>query len=164
MIASASQFEDSGAIFTYIEVLILDAIKGNAVAGDTVVLQFVGGQVGDTVFDIGVQYPQPGEKGIYFLHDPVQVQLSPLVGWTQGHFIIDASGAVVTAQHLPVTGFDRIEATDDDFGISNGVAVGVTVTPDLISTRGSNYSVEALSTPGLTVQVFKSLVVDGLGQ
>jgi len=162
VISLESQFVDSGAVFTYIEVFVLDSLKGPAITGETVTLQFVGGKVEDFTFDIGVDYPQPGETGIYFLRDPAVTQLNPIVGWSQGHFIVDKTEVVMTTGLQPVIGFNRVEASND-IGFSDGVAVGVDIASEF---DGSDfpYTIEALITPGLSVEVFKRLVIEGLAQ
>ena len=52
--------------------------------------------------------PERGEHGIYFIESLEKMQVHPLYGWSQGHFIVgyDAAGSeiVMTNKRLPVKG------------------------------------------------------------
>lgn len=94
-------------IHTLVTLTILDVIKGEY-PSDSITLSFLGGTVGDvtlTVSDMVV--PQVGEHGIYFVESLERLQVHPLYGWSQGHFLVetDDSGTdrVLTNGELPVT-------------------------------------------------------------
>ena len=70
---------------------MLDVIKGSNQI-DTLELKFAGGTLnGETVRINGLSIPQPGEQGIYFVESTSNKLINPLVGWSQGHFVIKES-------------------------------------------------------------------------
>lgn len=95
-------------IVTQVYFDIEDIIKGDY-AADELMLSFLGGQVGNRVLKISeLQIPQPGEKGVYFVASVSQPMVNPLVGWAQGHFLVQQGGAseavVLTSTGDPVVG------------------------------------------------------------
>jgi len=97
--------------------------------------------------------PQVAERGIYFVESLSAPQVNPLVGWSQGHFLIEpqAGGAagVLTATHEPVLAVDAAPVTAALNTFSKGVAKGVVVQESL--------SAQAASRP-LTAEEFKRSV------
>ena len=93
VLTSRSQWnQQRSSINTYIDFQVNEVIQG-AYAQSVITLRFSGGTVGDTTLQIeGVVYPEPGEKGIYFVLDPTRHFVNPLVSWSQGHFRIRRSG------------------------------------------------------------------------
>lgn len=129
---------DKTTITTFITFSVKDVIKGNAPAS-TVTLEFSGGTVGETGLHISsMVYPLVGENGIYFLENPGQRFVNPLLGWGQGHFRIkqDSKGTqrMLTEGGAPVLGLDIAVMHGADKGnagtpslapFSHGVARGV---------------------------------------
>lgn len=100
-------------------------------------------------------YPKLGERGIYFVESLSQQNINPLMGWSQGHFLIESDALqtdrVMTDNHLPVLGVElgsllQIPASrnvspehtgsedisgsqteSDDMPVSTGAAQGVVV-------------------------------------
>ncbi|NHN37613.1 hypothetical protein G8764_09940 [Pseudomaricurvus alcaniphilus] len=107
VIASNARWNNTRTgIFTHVTFQVNHVIKGEH-AESTLVLQFAGGQVGDVGLQVGeMEYPELGEKGIYFVESTTRQMVNPLVGWTQGHFLLlqDADGTerVVTRGRAPV--------------------------------------------------------------
>jgi hypothetical protein len=71
-------------------------------------LRFLGGTVGNKTMAIcDMKFPQPGERGIYFVASLERMQVHPLYGWSQGHFLLwpDETGTdrVMTSSEQPVT-------------------------------------------------------------
>jgi hypothetical protein len=71
-----------------------------------------------------MQLPQEGEHGIYFVESLERLQVHPLYGWSQGHFIVehDATGIqrIMTNRRLPVTAvMDKMQ--DGQQELSKGV-------------------------------------------
>ena len=124
---SHSSEASDGKISTSITFTVIDTIKGHHL-GDTLTLDFLGGTVGETTQMIGgMQLPQPGEHGIYFVETTTRKQINPLFGWSQGHFIAkDSAGIdrVMTNSGRPLTGVTDI-LPKTSAGLSNGVARGV---------------------------------------
>lgn len=151
-----SQRGSDGVIYTMVHFEVLDVLKGES-PGASLALRFLGGTVGTHRLDVtDMTMPQRGESGIYFVETLQTPQVNPLVGWSQGHFLIEphAGGEriVLTATHEPVLAVDAAASAPVTAALntfSKGVAKGVVVQESL--------SVQALSRP-LTVEQFKHSV------
>jgi hypothetical protein len=76
-----------GGIGTYVRIRVLDHLKGPDV-GPEVELRFAGGTVADrTLLFADMVIPKFGETGVYFVESIDTYQITPLVGWSQGHFV-----------------------------------------------------------------------------
>lgn len=107
VIARESRLDAStGLIFTWVTFSVADIIKGDYSAA-TLELRFTGGNIGDDVVEIsGLTLPAEGEQGIYFVESLSRNLLNPLLGWSQGHFLIfeeDGERRVSTNDQRPVT-------------------------------------------------------------
>ena len=95
----------TGLINTYVTFSILDVIKGDSQA-TTIELKFAGGTInGETTKVNGLTIPESGERGIYFVESTSENLINPLVGWSQGHFLIkeiDGESIIYTTSHKPV--------------------------------------------------------------
>lgn len=94
------------AIHTIVSFEILELIKGDY-AHSTIDLSFLGGRVGDTELRVSeMQVPQLGETGVYFVGNPAQDMIHPLVGWSQGHYLTrsatSGTARITTADGQPV--------------------------------------------------------------
>ncbi len=96
------------------------------------------------------------ESGVYFVESLHASQVNPLVGWSQGHFLIEpqagGEAGVLTAHHEPVLAVDAADAAPVTAAMntfSKGVAKGVVVQEAL--------SAQAASRP-LSVEEFKRSV------
>lgn len=129
---------DKTSISTFITFRVKDIIKGEP-QSLTVTVGFLGGTVGETGLEVSTMvYPTVGENGIYFLENPGQQLVNPLVGWGQGHFRVkkDSNGMerILTEGGDPVLGLDVAVMNGADSGnakkssisiFSHGVARGV---------------------------------------
>jgi hypothetical protein len=125
-------------IHTYVTFEIKDIIKGEY-RGNSITLSFLGGTMGDVTMAVGdMRLPQLGEHGIYFVESLERLQVNPLYGWSQGHFIVerDAAGSerVMTNRRLPVTGvMDQVQdeqttsAKERPQALSKGVSRDIVV-------------------------------------
>ncbi len=78
----------SGLIHTFVTFAVSDVIKGTD-PGPTLELRFTGGELdGQRVEISGLTIPALGEQGIYFVESTREALLNPLLGWSQGHFLI----------------------------------------------------------------------------
>jgi hypothetical protein len=123
-------------IHTYVTFRILDIIKGNY-PQDTLILRFLGGTVGNVTMGVSdMVLPEPGEHGIYFVESLKRMQVHPLYGWSQGHFLVrpDKTGTnrVLTRSRVPVTAVVRNRSdkqtdpgTEAAIPLSKGIARGV---------------------------------------
>jgi len=151
-----SRREDDGMIHTFVRFDVLDVLKGDY-AGATLELRFLGGTVGTARLDVtDMLVPQVAERGIYFVESLAAPQVNPLVGWSQGHFLIEPQAGgeqgVLTANHEPVLAVDAVDAAPVTAAMntfSKGVAKGVVVQESLTA--------QAASRP-LTVEEFKRSV------
>jgi hypothetical protein len=129
---------DKTSIVTFVTFSVKNIVKGETQAS-TVTVMFSGGTVGETGLQVSAMvYPAVGENGIYFLENPGQQLVNPLVGWGQGHFRVkkDSNGIerILTEGGAPVLSLDVAELNDfnrDNAGkpsispFSHGVARGV---------------------------------------
>jgi len=99
------QDANNDIISTYITFQINDIIKGEF-SGDSLELKFMGGVFDGQIVEVsGMRIPQLAEQGIYFVESMSQDLINPLIGWSQGHFIIvDDNGTrrMSTAGDQPV--------------------------------------------------------------
>lgn len=120
--------EANGRIYTYVHFDVRDVIKGEY-EDDTLTLRFTGGTAdGLTMSVSAMDIPDVGETGIYFVESMTKQHTNPLLGWSQGHFLVieDDSGVerVYTSKQRPVQGLQEGYRRSTS-GISDGTAVGV---------------------------------------
>lgn len=136
--------EVDGMIYTSVEFEVLDVLKGDY-ADNALTLRFLGGTVGGQRLEVtDLQLPQVGETGFYFVESLTRPQVNPLVGWSQGHFLIepraDGRPGVLTAHHEPVFGVSSPEQAPVTAAMntfSKGVAKGVIVQESLSAMAAS---------------------------
>ena len=74
--------------FTYFLFEIIDIVIGDY-TGSTIELGFMGGLKGDMILEISdMTMPEMGERGIYFVTNQNKLQMHPLSGWHQGHYLV----------------------------------------------------------------------------
>tara|TARA_B100002003_G_scaffold247826_1_gene280187 strand:- start:2573 stop:3256 length:684 start_codon:yes stop_codon:yes gene_type:complete len=113
LVSEARKDTNSGIIHTYVTFQIIDIIKGNYGAND-LELKFMGGEVNGEIVQVsGLTIPEAGERGIYFVESLSRDLINPLLGWSQGHFIVledDEESRISTIERLPVS---KIESVAD---------------------------------------------------
>jgi hypothetical protein len=96
----------SNIIYTYVTFAVRDVIKG-AFSGTELALRFTGGTLGNEIVEIsGLTLPAEGERGIYFIESTTRNLLNPLLGWSQGHYLIEEENGVRSINSLnrdPIT-------------------------------------------------------------
>lgn len=151
---SEARWNDArSAINTHITFEITDIIHGSY-ANSSVELSFAGGSLDDLTMQVhGMVYPQVGEQGIYFVEELGKTFVNPIVGWSQGHFLIrkDVNGKqrMTTAQNQPIV--DMKGNPTPAVAISEGVASGI-----------RTYSSNAPLQNGMSKQLFKQALKDKL--
>jgi hypothetical protein len=150
--SSAAQ-TDAWKIHTYVTFEVIDLIKGS-LDSKTITLSFLGGTVGDRSINVGgMQVPRKGEHGIYFVEVPDRVQVHPLYGWSQGHFLCekDAGGVVriLTSRRKPIYGIEMKPSVEVK-GLGDGIARGLTLQK------------QAVDRSGVSVEEFKSILKGAL--
>ena len=152
---------NSGIINTYVTFSILDVIKGSYGA-NTIELKFAGGSIGNEVVEVnGLLIPVEGEQGIYFVESINRNLITPLIGWSQGHFIVQEENGrriVYTVDNRPVTDIQSVSSIppaikklSSVIKSDSDVATGVLV--------GENQEVITLEEP-LLVEELKSRVLE----
>jgi hypothetical protein len=106
VIAVIPQEDTAGTISTYVTFEIVDVLKGDY-DGATVELKFLGGTVNGRMTEVsGLRLPGLGEQGIYFVESLTTDMVNPLLGWSQGHYLIQTDEAgtrrVTTSERAPV--------------------------------------------------------------
>jgi len=100
------QQSGTGIISTYVTFNVIDVVKGEY-AADSVELKFMGGVFNGQIVEVsGLIIPKLGEQGIYFVESIYRDLINPLLGWSQGHFIIvddDGERRISTVDEKPVT-------------------------------------------------------------
>ncbi|WP_286291407.1 hypothetical protein [Methylomarinovum tepidoasis] len=126
---SGSEIRDDGPRpYTRVTFRVEAIIKGDY-DGDTLSLDFAGAPARGLRVD-EMRYPQPGERGIYFVESLRRRQANPLYGWSQGHFRIvvrNGRAVVVGGDGKPVvavTGSPKGE-NGARWALSRGVPKGV---------------------------------------
>lgn len=151
------------SIHTYVQFEILDVVKGDY-TDSFLELRYLGGRVGNMQMEVTeMNVPEPGETGIYFVESLREMQVHPLVGWSQGHFLLrqDESGTsrVHTAADQPIN-----SVVSDAAGTSTVARSIRRAAPAILGHDGAALGVEiqALndnSTP-MSASAFKALVRD----
>ena len=153
------QDSNSGIISTYVTFRIDDVIKGDF-SGDSVELKFMGGAFNGEIVQVsGMRIPQMSEQGIYFVESMSRDLINPLIGWSQGHFIIvDDNGVrrISTAGRQPVLEVEAVSkiprSIKKPLTVVEGnsdIAAGVMTETSPIMTQRA-----------LTVEEFKSRITD----
>ncbi len=100
----------SGKPFTYFTFQIIDIIKGSY-TGSNIELGFMGGRLGDSTLKVsGMQMPEVGERGIYFVENLSVQQVHPLCGWQQGHCLVISDKQTGKDMVIPVEDKDSVKA------------------------------------------------------
>jgi hypothetical protein len=96
----------SGIIHTYVTFSVSEVIKGDY-SGAQLELRFTGGEANGEIVEVsGLTLPAAGEQGIYFVESLNRVLVNPLLGWSQGHYLIverDGEQQITTNDRQPVT-------------------------------------------------------------
>ena len=106
VLTETRQDSNSRIISTYVTFNVIDVMKGDYDAA-SIELKFMGGVFDGRIMQVsGLKIPQLGEQGIYFVESTSRDLINPLLGWSQGHFIIivdDGERRISTADNKPVT-------------------------------------------------------------
>lgn len=149
----------SGIISTYVTFRIDDVLKGDY-SGDSIELKFMGGVFDGEIVEVsGMRFPQLTEQGIYFVESLSRDLINPLIGWSQGHFIIvDDNGVrrINTADKQPVLEVQPVSSIPRSIRKPQALAEGRSDTAAGVMTDASPITVQR----ALTVDEFKSRITD----
>ncbi|MBT3532123.1 MAG: hypothetical protein HOF74_05615 [Gammaproteobacteria bacterium] len=151
------QESGSGIISTYVTFAINDVLKGDYDA-DSIELKFMGGAFNGQVVQVsGLRIPEDGEQGIYFVESVSRDLINPLIGWSQGHFVIvDDNGdrRISTADDKPVTQVQSVAAIPSAIKKPQGIIEGDSDVAAGVSTDSNPIRIDrALSVPQFKAQI-----------
>ena len=79
----------NGRPFTYFTFEIIEVIKGDYTE-PTIEIGYMGGQLGEFTLKVSdMRMPEMDERGIYFVESLSKQQIHPLIGWQQGHYLVE---------------------------------------------------------------------------
>lgn len=157
VISARPDMDHRGYIYTYVDFLVNDVLVGNAEIGSTLTLRFTGGTVGDIGLDVGASIPKLNERGIYFVEQVTPGLVNPLLGWSQGHFIVNDDGSVVAGNTQVVQAVER-RSSKNLRQFSEGVAYGISTRPQPDTTDKQQATSEMKSQP-MSVEEFKRKIL-----
>ena len=153
------QDSNSGIISTYVTFQINDIIKGDY-SGESVELKFMGGVFNGQIVQVsGMRIPEMDEQGIYFVESMSRDLINPLIGWSQGHFIInDDNGTrrISTAGGQPVLEVEAVSSIPSSIKKPLSIVEGNTDIAAGVMTQTSPIMIQR----ALTVEEFKSRITD----
>lgn len=101
-----TQENAAGMIVTYVTFEVRDVVKGSY-SEQFLELKFTGGTLNGQIMEVsGLRMPELNEEGIYFVESISRDLINPLIGWSQGHYIIndnEGERRVSTVDRMPVT-------------------------------------------------------------
>ena len=101
-----TQENAAGMVVTYVTFEVRDVVKGSF-SEQFLELKFTGGSLNGQVMEVsGLRMPLLDEEGIYFVESISRDLINPLIGWSQGHYIInddEGERRMSTVDRMPVT-------------------------------------------------------------
>jgi len=159
LLREARQDSNSGIINTYVTFSIHDVIKGDY-SGDTIELKFAGGIFNGQVVEVsGLTIPKENEEGIYFVESTSRNLLNPLLGWSQGHFIVSeefGERRVSTLDRKPVISIQPVSAIPPAIKRPQAIIEGDSDAAAGVLVDSSALTIER----ALTVEEFKNQILD----
>ena len=144
-------------IYTYVTFAVHDVIKG-AFGGSELELRFTGGRIDGEIVEIsGLTVPGEAERGIYFVESISRNLLNPLLGWSQGHYLIqeeDGERRVSTLEQEVITAVQPVADVPSAIRRARRLIDGQTDSADgIVSIPAASSADEAL-----TVEQFKDAI------
>ena len=125
----------AGMIVTYVTFQVTEVLKGDY-PDPYLELKFTGGRIGEQIMEVsGLRIPKVDEQGIYFVESMSRDLINPLLGWSQGHFLIvndNGDRRMTTINLEPITDVQSYQNVpsalrrprslrDGDTGAANGI-------------------------------------------
>ena len=153
------QDSNSGIVNTYVTFKINDVLKGDY-SSDLIELKFAGGTFNNQIVEVsGLVIPKYGEQGIYFVESTSRNLINPLLGWSQGHFIIQevlGQRRMRTIDQKPVIQIQAVSSIPPSIKKPQALIEG---NGDVAA--GVNVDISELPTErGLTVDEFKDSILE----
>tara|TARA_B110000503_G_scaffold46576_1_gene75984 strand:- start:9751 stop:10455 length:705 start_codon:yes stop_codon:yes gene_type:complete len=127
-----------GMVSTFVTFRVIDTLKGDAGAID-IELKFLGGTLNGEVLEVnGSRLPKLGERGVYFVESLSRDLINPLLGWSQGHYLITTNGGVdsmTTVDAKPIIAVSPIEMTTPSGASGASGSLGASTTQLPAQTR-----------------------------
>lgn len=159
ILSETRQDSGTGIISSYVTFSIWDVVKGDYDA-DSVELKFMGGVFNGQIVEVsGMRIPQLGEQGVYFVESLSRDLINPLLGWSQGHFIIVEENGVRrinTVDNKAVTEVESVSTIPSAIKKPQGVIEGNSGVAAGVMTESSPIMIER----ALTVDEFKIRIID----
>ncbi|MDD9889478.1 MAG: hypothetical protein OXU30_03955, partial [Gammaproteobacteria bacterium] len=159
ILREARQDSRSGLINTYVTFEIRDVLKGDYSA-NTIELKFAGGIFNGEIVEVsGLTIPKDGETGIYFIESTSRDLLNPILGWSQGHFLIDEGNGdrrVSTINNRPVTNVQAVSSIPPSIKKPQELIEGNDEVAAGIIVDSSTLTIDR----ALTVEEFKNSILD----
>jgi len=159
ILSETRQDGSSGIISSYVTFAIWDVVKGDYDA-ESVELKFMGGAFNGQIVEVsGMRIPLLGEQGVYFVESLSRDLINPLLGWSQGHFlIVEENGVrrISTVDNKPVTEVESVSAIPATIKKPQAVLEGNSEVAAGVMTQSSPLMIER----ALTVDEFKMRIVD----
>ena len=153
------QNSNTGIIHTYVTFTVHDVVKGDFSA-DTIELKFAGGTFMGQIVEVrGLKIPKEGENGIYFVESTSRDLLNPLIGWSQGHFIIEqelGERRVRTIDRQTVTDIQSVSSIPSVIKKPQAIIEGDGDVAAGVLVDSSSLAIEL----ALTVEEFKNRILD----
>jgi hypothetical protein len=148
VVSVSTELNELGRIYTYVNFSVQDVLAGSITSGSMLLLRFSGGTVDGVELDLGVRIPAVNERGIYFVEKVSPGLINPLLGWDQGHFIVNDAGEVVAGNSLKVETVE-LRSRPEITAFSDNVALGVLTNPRAESSSDDS-----------NIQQFEPMLVD----
>ena len=101
-----------GMVSTFVTFRVIDTLKGDAGAID-IELKFLGGTLNGEVLEVnGSRLPKLGERGVYFVESLSRDLINPLLGWSQGQYLlktVDGVESMTTVDAKPIIAISPTE-------------------------------------------------------
>jgi len=153
-------------IYTYIKFQIHDVLKGGY-GEESIELRFLGGEFEGRKLQVtDMLLPRQGETGFYFVESLKEGLVNPLVGWSQGHYVIHSDGGgvqrIMTADQRVIEALilNENDLINQQTGL-NGVEISRGVARGVILRNSSQHGSQSL-TEEFTAESFKASVLQSV--
>ena len=158
VVALESRQDNGDIISTYVTFTIHEVIKGDD-SRDSIELKFMGDSIDGRMTQVsGLTLPKQGEQGIYFVESTSSDLVNPLLGWSQGHFLVNADEegtlSVSTVENQPITQVQSVSSIPLSIKKPQAIIEGNTEVAAGIMTQSSALTIDR----ALTVDEFKGRI------
>lgn len=151
-----------GMISTFVTFNVIDTIKGSA-SVESIELKFLGGNLeGERLEVNGSRIPELGERGVYFVESLTQDLINPLLGWSQGQYLIQTEDGVEQVTSVNARPIVSVAAPRSAAAAASGTATArsaarLRVAAEPTVAEGLNAGVRG-SDEGLSPRAFKQQI------